>query len=169
MVENRVPIFLENTPERAFPLLYMHGSADTVVPYDGGFSDANGFVFPPVSDVLDEWVDINGGTSLEPVTTIPGFNVTDGPAVSLFQCGGCGSYTNEAGDLFPSEVIHMRINGLGHAWPDSHTVMISTETWNFFSRHELAAVPEPMSIGMMGLGFFVIATGTRRRRVLYRH
>ena len=109
--ENRVPIFLENTPVRAFPLLYMHGSADTVVPYDGGFSDANGFVFPPVSDVLDEWVDINGGTSLEPVTTIPGFNVTDGPAVSLFQCGGCGSYTNEAGDLFPSEVIHMRING----------------------------------------------------------
>ena len=141
-VENRIPTFVANTPDRAFPLLHMHGSADVVVPYNGGRSIIDqSVVFPSVSEVLDEWVDSNGGASLEQVRTISGFDVTDGPAVSLFRCSDCGTYANAAGDRIPAEVIHMRINGLGHEWPEPNTIDISTEIWNFFSRHELASLP----------------------------
>ena len=55
-VENRTPTFVRNTPDRPFPLFYLHGSADTVVPYFGGpTSLSRADVFPSVAEVLDEW------------------------------------------------------------------------------------------------------------------
>ena len=160
---NWEPTFVMNTPERPFPLLYINGSADTVVPYNGGISSSNeSFVFPSVSEILNEWVGSNGGTLFEGATAIPGFGVTDGSAVSLFQCSDCGSYINAAGDERPAEVIHMRVNGLRHEWPEPDVIMVSAETWNFFQRHELA-VPEPTSSALMALGFFFFVTGSRSR------
>jgi polyhydroxybutyrate depolymerase len=161
---NRQPAFLANTPERPFPLLYVHGTADTVVPYDGGVSSSDeSLVFPAVSEVLDEWVDNNGGTLLEQVSMIPGFNVTDGPAVSLFQCSDCGSYINAAGNQLPAELIHMRVNGVGHVWPDPDIIDVSAETWNFFRRHERAAIPEPVSSRLMLLGLSFVLLHLRCR------
>ena len=160
---NRHPAFLANTPDRPFPLLYIHGTADTGVPYDGGRSSSDEpLEFSPVSEILAEWVDSNGGTSLEPAATILGFDVTDGSEVSLFQCTDCESYLNAAGDELPAEVIHMRVNGLGHEYPATDVLDVSSETWNFFSRHELAAVvPEPTSLGL-ALALFAGVAGTRR-------
>ena len=161
-VENRQPTFLPNTPDRPFPLLYIHGSADPVVPYHGGAGVGNDFTFPSVSEVLDEWVDLNGGTSLERVASIPGFHVTDGTDVWLSQCIDCGTYLTADGDEIIAEVIHMRVNGLGHQWPEPDILMVSAETWNFFRRHQLAVVPEPASCGMIVIGFLALVARARR-------
>jgi len=163
MEPNRVPSFLADTPERPFPLMHIHGTNDSLAPYEGGVSAiGDRFTFDPVLTILNEWIDSNGGQSLDQVSMIPGIDAADGP-VSLFECQDCGSYLTASGDELTAEVILLRVNGGGHSWPASDSLVASDQIWSFFNRHQLGtAVPEPSTL-LLGFLTSLGALMLRRR------
>jgi hypothetical protein len=76
------------------------------------------------------------------------------------------NYLDAAGNARPAEVLLYRIQNGGHNWPGDTTgwpgfavpvnydISASNEIWNFFSRHEVAAIPEP---SCLVLGMFVLS------------
>jgi polyhydroxybutyrate depolymerase len=108
-------------PGRPVPVLHVHGTADTVVPYEGG-----GFVaFPPVEAVMAEWAARNGCAD-EPVEI-----AIHGPVrcVAWPDCDGA------------VETILCTEQDGGHTWPGSfHGTQAWSATdglWAFFERHAL--------------------------------
>ena len=119
------------TPQHPTPVLEIHGTADTTVPYAGGLSLG---VFPTASipAVLSYWVQFNGCAPTPLVTTLPNTSTTDNSTVerSVWSGGRQGSV-----------VQHLRIIGGGHTWPGSaiprnglvtnYDISASVEVWRF--------------------------------------
>jgi polyhydroxybutyrate depolymerase len=95
-------------PSRAVSVLESHGTADPVVPYDGGTMLGLG----GASDVLaapamaSRWRDVDrcAGAPIEDVLPATG----DGTAVHRFTAVGCAG---------GADVVLLRIDGGGHTWP----------------------------------------------------
>jgi polyhydroxybutyrate depolymerase len=114
------------TPSRPMPVMHFHGTADTLVPYNG--DPTNGFISVP--DSFAGWAmrDQCQGT---PVET---FNKVD---------SSCSSYTNCAGG---AEVTLCTVQNGGHTWPGGPTIPYGYTTpylnatdamWTFFAAHPL--------------------------------
>ena len=114
-------------PSRAVPVLHFHGTADALVPYDGG--GATGF--PSVDATVSDWAERDGCTG-DPVVTFE-----DGDA----RCeawSGCDQ---------GSAVELCTIDGGGHTWPGgrvpavvgvtSDDLSASERMWDFFAAHPL--------------------------------
>jgi polyhydroxybutyrate depolymerase len=112
-------------PGRAVPVLQFHGTADTIVPYNG--DPSNGF--PSVADTMAGWADRNGCAG-EPTETF---------REGVTRCdtwNGC-----EAG----AEIVLCTSTGAGHTWPGGfpvpslgHTtndISATEAAWEFFTRH----------------------------------
>ena len=146
------PPNIEATPSRPFPLLHIHGTSDSIVPYNGG-SGVNG-TYPSVERVVHDHVLNNGGDTTPTIVELPNTNTTDGSTVRLISYQG-GNYLDNAGNARNAEVLFYRIENGGHNWPGDFTewpdfagtvnrdINASSEIWNFFSRHEVAAIVEP--------------------------
>lgn len=98
------------TPSRSpLPILELHGTADTTIPYYGGSShDAP---LPNVRSVLNTWATRNGcGNS--PV-----------PTIDKLQSNGQGSwdYTQYDCKGVPSMVVGYNVTGQGHYWISTQT------------------------------------------------
>lgn len=120
-------------PSRPVPAIIFHGTADPIVPYSGGPSDAFDIPFPNIP----EWVSVFASRNEcdESPQEIP----TVGE-VSGLQYKNCAA-----------EVTFYTIAGGGHAWPGGdplpksivgHTSMDinATQTmWNFFQQHPIPA------------------------------
>ncbi len=117
-------------PARPVPLIAFHGTADTVVPYDGG--QVMFFSFAPVGDWVQAWVE-RDGCEPQPET------VTDGDITTQ-------TYSQCDDEV---QVIFYAIEGGGHAWPGSafmlenapgettDAVSATALMWDFFSRYTL--------------------------------
>jgi len=115
------------TPSRPMPVMHFHGTADSLVPYDGSTSMG----FPPVLDTFHGWADRDGCTGA-PTQTYAKGDAT------------CSTYTQCAGG---AEVTLCTIDGGGHTWPGGTPVpslgVTSTDInatdamWTFFSAHHL--------------------------------
>ena len=129
-------------PGRAVPILYMHGTADSIVPFEGGVGVFIPREFLAARDQLDFWRDQNGCMDEPVITELPDINTTDSSTVILEQ------YTNCANS---SDVWFYQINNGGHTWPDgppvppgfevlgnvNRDINASSEIWNFFRKFEL--------------------------------
>jgi polyhydroxybutyrate depolymerase len=118
-------------PLRAVPAIIFHGTADEIVPYQGGSSHSFDLPFPAIPDFVDTLAQHNG---------CPG-EATALPAsgdVSGIQFTGC-----------TADLLFYTIAGGGHAWPGGepipawivgHTTMDIDATqvmWEFFMQHTL--------------------------------
>jgi polyhydroxybutyrate depolymerase len=114
-------------PSRPMPVIHFHGTADTLVPYDG--NAAMGFI--PVLDTFHGWADRDGCTGTPAQTYAKG----DATCQTYSQCAG------------GAEVTLCTIDGGGHTWPGGTPVptlgLTSTDInatdamWTFFSAHHL--------------------------------
>ena len=114
-------------PVRSVPLLEIHGTADTVVPYNGN-SKAQ---YPPVLSWLQGWAARDGCTGG------PGTFYQQGRVTGL-------AWTGCQGD---GAVIHYRLAAGGHVWPvatfnrpdgtTNHAVNAAALIWSFFQQHPL--------------------------------
>jgi polyhydroxybutyrate depolymerase len=116
------------TPSRPMPVMHFHGTADTLVPYDG--SAAMGFI--SVADDFANWAARDGCTDDMPANTF-----TNGDS-------SCSSYQHCAGG---AEVTLCTVQNGGHTWPGGTpvptlgytTTYLSADDamWSFFQAHPL--------------------------------
>jgi polyhydroxybutyrate depolymerase len=154
------------TPSRPFPLLHMHGTSDALVPYAGG-TGVFDFRFPSAEQLARDYVLNNGGNTTPGIVDLPNTNTTDGSTVQRWTYEG-GPYIDKAGNARDADVLLYRVQGGGHNWPGEFTdwpgfagtinrdISASEEIWNFFSGHEVAAIPEPGCIWLGLIGLIVI-------------
>lgn len=113
-------------PLRPVSLLEIHGTADPVVPYLG--DNAKGY--PSITDWLQGWIQRDDCIPTPRVILQQGAVLGEG-----WQ--GCGNGV---------ALIHYRIGGMGHIWPDgtikephgqTTTFNATTVIWSFFQDHPL--------------------------------
>ena len=104
------------------PLLYIHGTADSIVQYNGGD------FYPSVENIIRFWVNKNNCDTTPKVTQLPDINRHDGSTVALYDYLG----TNPK-----SEIRFYKINGGIHAiagnQPTANQDINAFEVaWDFF-------------------------------------
>ena len=120
-------------PARSVPVIAFHGTADNIVPYDGGLSGPSDSPFPAVPDWAAAWADRNGCVA----------DTAELPAsgeVSGVRYTGCDQ---------GAEVLFYTVHGGGHTWPGgvplpewitgptSMDIDATALMWEFFSRYSL--------------------------------
>lgn len=124
--------------DRPMPALYMHGTADPIVPYKGG--KLFGRSAYSQDAVIDKWVALNNCNKTPVVTTIPDA-ANDGTSIIKEE------YINPKNGL--KVVGYTIING-GHTWPGgwqylpkliigktTRNLNACEEIWNFFKEYKL--------------------------------
>ena len=111
------------------PVLQIHGSIDTVVPYSGRDS-----IMKPVRDVMDYWK-LNNGCD-EFVLSQPGLLPGTTTWTETYLFDSC---------LNGTQNIHLYVQGAGHIWPGSIYESInnpnsSQRIWEFFSKYDINGV-----------------------------
>lgn len=115
------------TPSRPMPVIHFHGTADTLVPYDGNAS----LGFPSVPDTFAGWAKRDGCTDAQPKQT--------------FQNGAatCTTYEQCSGGV---KVTLCTLTGEGHCWPGQTLCPFGASTtdlsaddamWDFFTAYAL--------------------------------
>jgi polyhydroxybutyrate depolymerase len=118
-------------PARLVPTIVFHGTADPIVPYQGGPSDSFDIPFPVIPDWVDALAQHNGctGAPLE----LPASGEVSG--VQYMDCAG--------------DVTFYTIAGGGHSWPGGEPLpefIVGTTTqdinatevmWKFFQEHPM--------------------------------
>jgi polyhydroxybutyrate depolymerase len=120
-------------PSRPVPTIVFHGTADPIVPYQGGPSKAFDLPFPSIPEWIDSLARHNGCTGAP-------LEIPASGDVSGVQFTDCASN---------AEVVFYTIAGGGHSWPGGEPLpesivgyttqnIDSTKTmWNFFQHHPL--------------------------------
>lgn len=95
-------------PSRPVSVLDAHGTADGVVPYNGGDVRGRGGLSHAISvnNMVDRWRAVDRCPGNPAVEELP--SVGDGTVVRRFDSRDCADHT---------EVIHFQINKGGHTWP----------------------------------------------------
>ncbi|GAB4403957.1 MAG: hypothetical protein OHK0039_03770 [Bacteroidia bacterium] len=134
-------------PGRPMPVIHVHGTDDTVVPYDG-----NDFMVAADSVALF-WAGRNVCTTAD-TTDLPNTVLADLSTVTRIDWEAC-----DAG----ADVTLLRVNGGGHTWPGSvpipfgitnYDIYASGLIWDFFRRHPH---PSPDPFGTTALGDEMLA------------
>lgn len=141
----------EPNPDRPIPILYMHGTADRIVPFNGGLSEFVPVEFPAAWDRVQFWTN-NNGCMDSTLIMIPDINTADSSIVELIKYQQCTPYTGADSLERHAEFWFYKINGGGHTWPSgppvppglvfalghvNRDINASSEIWNFFNRHVL--------------------------------
>jgi len=117
-------------PDRPTPVLYIHGTADSIVPYIGSELTTS------LPEVLETWAKENGCDDAIPVlTSLPDIDPNDGSIVQSLSWQNCDAETQ-----------HLLIVDGGHQWPGGNNLLpflgnfnndinASSEIWNFFKRN----------------------------------
>jgi len=125
------------------PLVAFHGTADAVVPFNGGLGGVSGttnFRLPidnntPAEDVMADWSAHNGCTGARLESQVS-------TEVRLVQYGGCSR----------GAIVQLyAVDGGGHTWPGAidvpslgyttHQISATDLIWTFFTAHPMAAAP----------------------------
>ena len=125
---------LECTPNRAVPVMEIHGTADFIVPYGGSPG-----VALPIEDVVNFWVQNNQCESPGESFIFPDISISDQSTAFNIVYGQCAENTSV-------EFITI-LNG-GHTWPGAGLsvgvtnldINASEIIWAFFDKHRLPTV-----------------------------
>jgi len=101
-------------PQHATAILQIHGTADAIVPYNGG-----GATGSSVQDLLTTYQQFYGANPTPVITAMPNPNLTDLSYPELH------SYVNGT-----AAIRHVKIYGGGHQWPGINTVVGGAGTIN---------------------------------------
>ncbi|SDS80491.1 alpha/beta hydrolase family esterase [Microlunatus soli] len=128
-------------PSRPIAVLEVHGTGDTVVPYDGdGTKDE-----PAIRTWVHDWA-VRDGCRLSPRRQ------TIGDDVSSFSYRGCSVPDKPVGSQHhpidtSADVLHLAVTDGGHTWPGSdsssgpgyvtQTFSATEVSWQFFADHPL--------------------------------
>ena len=144
------------SPSSSIPVMEIHGTSDATVPYNG-IPNA----MTPIPDVLAYWVDHNNCDLTPTITAIPDIDPTDNCTAERIV------YPNGDNN---SEVIHYKITGGGHTWPDAiidipgsntnHDFNASLVIWEFFKGEPFVGIKDQipadnLSIEISGERLFV--------------
>ena len=138
------PWFMSCDPPRPFPVMEIHGTADSIVPYAG---DIN---FAPIDSVIRKWV-LHNNCNPSPITySVPNSNTTDNSLAVNYR------YTNGTAG---SSVELYKIFGGGHSWPGALPLFPNTnedfnasvEIWRFFRQYRLDAFVSDVGVEEFGL------------------
>ncbi len=138
-VSGTLGAYMPCNPSRPVAVMETHGTADPVVPFDGGAMTGRGGVSDVVSApaMVDRWRQVDGcrGAATDEVLPDPG----DGTQTHRWTSSGCKAGTS---------VVFMRVDGGGHTWPGapgilpaqkvglpSHGFDASEASWQFFDAH----------------------------------
>jgi len=135
-------LFDNGNPQRAIPQIFIFGTADPLVPYNGGVVvGSNTLPIVGIEQAVNYWVAKNNCTVALPSQNLPNVNATDNSTVTVFE------YTN--GACNNSKVKFYKVNGGGHTWPGVRLItpnsfgetnldiQANQEIWNFFNQFEL--------------------------------
>jgi len=126
---------------RPLPVYYMVGTADPIIPFNGGTTTLPWGTtrdFPPVQQSADHWAALDGCPPTPEIVSDK-----DGVRVQRYGPGHDGS-----------EVVYTIVDGNGHHWPDSveplprmisgpriDSFSATDRIWEFFKRHPLPHDP----------------------------
>ena len=127
--------FTNCNPQHATPILQIHGTADAIVPYNGG-----GATGSSVQAMLTKYQQFYGANPNPVITAMPNPNLTDLSYPELH------SYVNGT-----AAIRHVKIYGGGHQWPGINTLLGGAGTinmdfyapqfiWDFLSTKSCVAV-----------------------------
>ncbi len=131
--------FANCNPQHATPILQIHGTADAIVPYNGG-----GATGSSVQAMLTKYQQFYGANPNPVITAMPNPNLTDLSYPELH------SYVNGT-----AAIRHVKIYGSGHQWPGINTLLGGAGTinmdfyapqfiWDFLSTKSCAAADIPL-------------------------
>lgn len=120
------------TPNKAVPVMHLHGTADGTVPY------AQGGNMIGVDNTINFWVSNNNCNTTPIFTAVPNTSTTDNSTAEHYL------YTN-SGNTAPVEFY--KIIGGAHTWPGAvnfgsttnQDLKASKEIWRFFNQHPMIA------------------------------
>ena len=127
------------TPGFTIPVMYIHGTEDPVVHFNGGQKTigAEGS-YVSHQQVIDKWVSVNKCNPSPVVTTVPNIARLDGTTITKEEYKGVNG----------ADVISYTIHGGGHTWPGGKQYLprlvigkVSRDMngceviWNFFKLH----------------------------------
>ena len=129
------------------PILIMNGTADPVIPYNGGCvagSSCQRGRVRSTDETVAFWVGVNGAAETPEAATLPDIVPSDGSTVTVltYRGGGAGR-----------DVVLYRIDGGGHSIPGPEATATSeraavrknrdidaaTEVWRFFEKFSRAS------------------------------
>jgi polyhydroxybutyrate depolymerase len=124
-------------PSKPIPMLQIHGTADSTVPFNGNSQ------FEAVEDVVAFWVNQTGSSPIAEFTALPDINPTDGCTAEWYVY---------ADGINGASVEFYKVLGGGHTWPGAPLTIgvtnrdfdASGEIWRFFSQFnstQLASTP----------------------------
>lgn len=134
-------LYDNGNPQRAIPQIFIFGTEDPLVPYNGGVVvGSNTLPIVGIEQSVNYWVLKNKCQTTVPAVDLPNPNTTDNSMVTVYEHtnGNCSS-----------KVKFYKINGGGHTWagvklPHLTTmgetnldIFASQEVWNFFKQFEL--------------------------------
>jgi polyhydroxybutyrate depolymerase len=126
-------------PKRAVSVLHFHGTADTLVPFDGPKTTSEKFLgFKSIDDTIRTWAKLDGCPEKPKIEPLPD-KMDDGTTVRRLTYGPGND---------DSEVILIEITGGGHTWPGrsmpielfgrcTRDISANDMMWEFFQRHPL--------------------------------
>ncbi len=131
------------TPKNPISILFMNGTNDNHMPYEGGYvsnpaNSKHGSVLS-TAKTIDYWIHFNKADTVPSHYIFPDLDTKDGGFVEKF------SYKN---GINGTEIILYKVNGGGHSAPSireqysslfekyfnkqNHDIEMTTEVWNFF-------------------------------------
>lgn len=127
-----VPMYNSCNPANPIPVMDIHGTTDSTVPYAGNTTSKG------IADVVAFWANKNNCNPTPTIIQVPNTNTTDNTTAErqLFT-GGTNGHTVE----------HYKVTNGGHTWPGG-TINLPTngntcrdfsaskEIWRFFSQYE---------------------------------
>jgi polyhydroxybutyrate depolymerase len=117
------------TPSRPLPVLYFHGTADQVVPYDGVAMNH----WPSAPDSFNKWATLDGCTG----TATETFRMSDAHCASYGSCGGGAVVTfctiDKGGHTWPGG---LDTSSLGYGYT-TQNISATDTMWTFFQAHPL--------------------------------
>jgi polyhydroxybutyrate depolymerase len=141
-----IPVAIASScrPSRPIPILMMNGTADPLMPFEGGQVAGNRGSVIPVIEAVDFWRRINGCSDTPESSEMPDRDPADGIRTDVRAWQRCSE---------GSEVVFFRMNGAGHGLPgrsqnkaavaeqlggkSSNDFDSSEEAWKFVRRFSL--------------------------------
>ncbi len=134
-------LFNSGNPNRAIPMMFVFGTADPLVPYNGGVvTGSNTAPVVGIEQAVNYWVTKNQCQTILPPVDLPNTNTTDNSTVTVFE------YIN---GIKGSKVKFYKVINGGHTFPGVKVpnqttlgetnldISASQELWDFFKQFEL--------------------------------
>jgi polyhydroxybutyrate depolymerase len=134
-------LFANCNPLRAIPMMFVMGTDDPLVPYNGGPMSGNVTPIVSIDTLINFWKTNNNCLTTNLPINLPDIDPTENSTVTVFNYTNCFCNSN---------ISFYKINGGGHTWPGveipsyeviagqtNEDIQASVELWNFFNAHTL--------------------------------